>query len=92
MPAASFNSEVNSKSSFSRNALDVKETQECNRGNGCKYCEIMKLKKNVTLWKKDDAYRKTIKLDFRCDCLSDNIVYLFICKLGMNEQKIYKAL
>ena len=86
---ASIGSAVFAKSSFSRNALDVKETQECNRGNGCKCCEIMKLKKNVTLWKNDDAYRKTIKLDFRCDCLTECAIYIYVCNICVDNDSFY---
>ena len=61
---SSIGSEVFAKSSFSRLAVDIKDTQECRKGYGCKSCEIMKLEENVTLWKNNDMYKRTVKLDF----------------------------
>ena len=74
----SIGSNVFAKSSFSRVVAEIKESQKCNKGNGCKSCEIMNLKKNVILWKNNETLRKTVKLDFRRDCLTECAIYTYM--------------
>ena len=82
-------STVFAKSSFSRNVIELKEDQKCNNGNGCKSCEIMDMKNSVTLWKNHDTYRKTVKLDFKCDCLTECAIYLYMCKICIDNDSFY---
>ena len=81
-------STVFAKSSFSRNVGLLKETQECNGRNGRKCCEIMKLERNVTLWK-NSAMEKKVTLDFRCDCNTEHIIYLYVCNLCPDNDSFY---
>ena len=85
----SIGSEVFAKSSFSSVAVDIKDTQECNKGHGCKSCKIMKLKENVTLWKNNDMYKRTVKLDFRCDCTTECAIYLYVCNICIDNDSFY---
>ena len=85
---ASIGSKVFAKSSFSRNMVDVKENQKCN-GRGCKLCGIMDLNDTVTLWKKSDAYRRTVKLDYSCDCSTDCAIYLYVCNICVDNDSFY---
>ena len=48
----------------------------------------MKIPKKVTLWQ-DHPNETVINLDFRCDCISEYIVYLFICKLCPKNKSFY---
>ena len=86
---SSIGSEVFAKSSFSKAEDIIKDTQRCNNGNGCMTCDIMKLKKNVTLWKDNAAYKRTIKLDFKCDCLTECVIYLYVCNICKNNESFY---
>ena len=85
---SSIASTVFAKSSFSRNVGLLKETQECNGRNGRKCCEIMKLERNVTLWK-NSAMEKKVTLDFRCDCNTEHIIYLYVCNLCPDNDSFY---
>ena len=69
--------------------MPVKETQKCESQYGCKICCIMDLNKNVTLWKKHATYERTIKLDFKCDCVTECVIYLYVCKLCKNNESFY---
>ena len=86
---SSIGSAVFAKSSFSRNVIDIKENQKCNNRNGCKSCELMNLRKNVTLWKNSDVYRKNVKLDFRCDCLTECAIYIYVCNICIDNDSFY---
>ena len=77
------------KSSFSRNITPVGADQRCNGGNGCMTCDMMKLTKNVTLWKDHPVYKTNIKLDFRCNCKTENVIYLYVCKLCESSDSFY---
>ena len=77
------------KSSFSRSIIPIGSSQKCNGGNGCMCCEMMNLKKSVVLWKDHPAYRTNIRLDFRCTCITENIIYLYICKLCESNSSFY---
>ena len=48
----------------------------------------MKLDKKVTLWE-DHANEVVVNLDFRCNCSSDFIIYLFVCKLCPKKRGFY---
>ena len=41
------------------------------------------------LWKNDDEYTKEIKLDLTCDCSTENIIYVYICKLCQDNKSFY---
>ena len=77
------------KASFSQNIVPVGRDQKCNGKNGCLTCETMNLKKSVVLWKNHPVHRTTIKLDFRCNCKSENVIYLFVCKLCESNEGFY---
>ena len=80
---------VFAKSSFSRKTVEIKENQKCNNGNGCRTCEIMNLRESITIWKKNDAYRKTVKLDFRCDCITECAIYMYVCNICVDNDSFY---
>ena len=69
--------------------MEIKDNQKCNKGHGCKCCRTMDLKENVTLWKKNDMYRRTVKLDFRCDCTTECAIYLFVCIICVDNDSFY---
>ena len=77
------------KSSFSQSITPVGTDQKCNGGNGCLTCGTMNLKKSVVLWKEHPVYRTTIRLDFRCDCTTENVIYLFVCKWCESNNSFY---
>ena len=86
---SSIGSEVFAKSSFSRSVVEMKENQRCNNGNGCKSCDIMNLKKNVIVWKNNDMYKKAVKLDFRCDCSTECVIYMYVCNICIDNDSFY---
>ena len=49
----------------------------------------MSLPKRVTLWKNNPARKVTIKLDFRCNCVTENCIYLYVCKLCKENEGFY---
>ena len=49
----------------------------------------MNLNKNVTLWKNNAAYERTIKLDFRCNCVTECVIYLYVCNLCKDNESFY---
>ena len=49
----------------------------------------MKLEENVTLWKNNDTYKRTVKLDFRCDCTTECAIYLYVCNLCVDNDSFY---
>ena len=75
------------KSSFSKELCDPKDSQKC-KGRGCKTCPIMNLEKSITLWE-NDPKQTILKLDYRCDCTTDNLIYLFLCKLCPDNKSFY---
>ena len=77
------------KSSFSRDIIPVGVDQQCHGKNGCKTCELMNLQKSVTLWKDHPVYKTQIKLDFRCNCKTENVIYLYVCKLCESNDSFY---
>ena len=77
------------KSSFSQAVVPIGTDQKCEGGNGCKSCGMMNLKKHVTLWKDHPVYKTKIKLDFRCDCVTESVIYLYICKLCDSNESFY---
>ena len=79
---------VFAKSSFSKCIITEGRNQKCG-GNGCMTCRVMSLKKNVTLWKNDPARKVTVKLDFRCNCKTENCIYLYVCKLCQGNDGFY---
>ena len=85
---SSIASTVFGKSSFSRLDIQPKDTQECN-GSGCKSCDVMDLPNSVTLWKNNPAYKRTVKLDFRCNCSTECVTYLYVCKLCEQNDSFY---
>ena len=49
----------------------------------------MKLGKEVTLWKNNEALQKKIKLDFSCDCTTERVIYIYVCDLCENNDNFY---
>ena len=77
------------KSVFSKEPIQERENQKCSSsGSRCKTCELMHIPKTVTLWQ-DHPNETVVNLDFRCNCLSEHIVYLFICKLCPKNKSFY---
>ena len=81
-------STVFAKSSFSRNEDEIKENQKCN-GKGCKSCQLMNLNKEFTVWKNNGSYKKKVKLDFRCNCTTECIIYIYVCNLCKENESFY---
>ena len=52
-------------------------------------CGVMNLNKNVTVWKNQDAYKRTVKLDYRCDCSTECAIYMYVCKLCVDNDSFY---
>ena len=77
------------KASFSREVIEEGEDQECGGSSDCLTYKLMKLNKELILWKNDPGRETKIKLDFRCDCTSVNIIYIFVCKLCPNNRGFY---
>ena len=68
---------------------DGKTEKKKKRGRKCGICDIMNLKQTVTLWKNNDAYRKTVKLDFSCTCTTESVIYLYICNICSDNESFY---
>ena len=75
------------KSAFSKKQVEEKETQRC-KGTLCMCCKLMNIDKRVTLWE-DHPNEVVVHLDFKHDCSSEHIVYLFICKLCPKNKSFY---
>ena len=87
---SSIASAVFAKSSFSKKVDKLRENQKCNGGHGCKSCELMKFKaRSITLWKNNKAMEKTLKLDFRCDCTTEHVIYIYVCNLCEENDSFY---
>ena len=50
---------------------------------------MLNLEKNVVLWKDHPAYETTVRLDFCCNCTTESVVYLYICKLCDSNTSFY---
>ena len=48
----------------------------------------MTLERNITVWK-GDTKEKNVKLDFRCDCMTECIIYIYVCNLCKNNESFY---
>ena len=77
------------KSAFSKEITTPNASQKCNGHGNCMICDIMNLPESVTLWESHPKYEITLKLDFRCSCSSDNIMYLYVCKWCKNNESFY---
>ena len=75
------------KSSFSREEVMVKNNQECN-GTGCLSCKLMNIGKKITLWQ-GHPNQVVVNLDYRWDCSTDHVIYLFVCKLCPMNRSFY---
>ena len=76
------------KSSFSRSVTKEADDQKC-WGAGCLTCKVMSLPKKVTLWKNDPTRKVTVKMDYKCNCITENCVYLYVCKLCKDNNGFY---
>ena len=81
-------STVFAKSAFSKNNTVLKPDQKCRKRN-CKSCEIMKLEKKEILWKNNADYRKEIKLDYKSDCSTECVIYIYICNICPDNKSFY---
>ena len=81
-------STVFAKSSFSKEDNQAKENQRCS-GKGCKSCKLVNLNKEFFVWKNNDSYKKKVKLDFRHDCTTECIIYIYVCKLCKENNSFY---
>ena len=80
---------VFAKSAFSKCIIEEAENQMCKSSNGCLTCKVINLDKNVTLWKDDPSRKINVKLDFKCNCLTENCIYLYVCKLCKANDGFY---
>ena len=78
-----------SKYSFSKSFVPIGSSQKCNGRNGCMCCGMMNIKRSVLLWDDHPAYRTNVRLDFRCTCITENVVYLYICKLHESNNSYF---
>ena len=76
------------KSSFSKCEVQEAESQKCG-GSGCMTCKVIGIKKNVTLWKDQPERKMKVKMDFRCNCGTENCIYMYICKWCKNNEGFY---
>ena len=76
------------KSSFSRSVTKEADDQKC-WGTGCLTCKAMSLPKKVTLWKNDPTRKVTVKMDYKCNCITENCIYLYVCKLCKDNDGFY---
>ena len=81
-------SSVFAKSAFSKDNVVVKADQKCGKKN-CKTCNIMNLQKRLTLWKNDENYLKEVNLDYKCDCSTENVIYIYICNICQDNMSFY---
>ena len=77
------------KSSFSQCVVSEAENQKCGGHGGCKTCRVMDLPKSVTLWKNEPKRKVTVKMDMRCNCLTENCIYLYVCKWCKDNNGFY---
>ena len=68
----------------------MNDNQKCsdNSGSRCQTCRLMNVPRKVTLWQ-DHPNEVIVNLDYRCNCSSEYIVYLFICKLCPKNKSFY---
>ena len=81
-------SAVFAKSAFSKNDAVLKDTQKCGKKN-CKSCKIMNLCGTITLWKENKSYSKELKLDFKCDCSTESVIYIYVCNICRGNKSFY---
>ena len=79
---------VFAKSSFSKCVVEESESQKCG-GSGCMTCKVIGLKKKVSLWNDQPERKVTIKMDFRCNCITENCIYMYVCKWCENNSGFY---
>ena len=72
------------KSGFAREQFEVGDSQKCgSKGGRCFTCKTIGIEKSVVL---NDF---PVKLDFRLDCNSENVIYLYICKHCPDNKEFY---
>ena len=49
----------------------------------------MNLNKLITVWKNNDLYRKNVKLDYRCDCSTNCVIYIYMCNICKENESFY---
>ena len=76
------------KSGFSKELLGMGSDQKCG-GRGCLTCQTMELPKTVVLWQNDESRRCKVTLDYSCTCKTENVIYLFVCKLCPHNTGFY---
>lgn len=81
-------SAVFAKSAFSKGCATEKSNQKCEKKN-CKLCEIVNVKKRVVLWENNEKYKKEIKLDYKCNCSTESVIYIYICNICENNKSFY---
>ena len=81
------------KSAFSKCLIEDVKTKSVvgqkRKKKRCKSCDLMELEKNVTLWKNNPLREVVVKLDFRHNCKSDNVIHLYVCKLCQDNDSFY---
>ena len=69
------------KSSFSKEEITVKDTQKCGgKKHGCMTCDLLNLPKEFYVWENNEKRKRKIKLDYRLNCKSENVIYMYLCQ------------
>ena len=72
------------KSGFAKEQFEVRDSQKCgSKGDRCYTCKNIGIEKSLML---NDF---PVKLDFRLNCNSENVIYLYICKHCPDNKEFY---
>ena len=71
------------KSAFAQKLCEDKKSQKCHSTHGCLTCPVMTMPKTVCV------NGLTVNLDFSLNCKSENVIYLFLCKLCPDNKQFY---
>ena len=71
------------KSAFAQKVCEDKDSQKCHSTSGCMTCPIINMPKTVCV------NGLTVNLDYSLNCKTENVIYLFICKLCPNNKEFY---
>ena len=71
------------KSAFAQKLCEDKKSQKCHSKHGCLTCPVITMPKTVCV------NGLTVNLDFSLNCKSENVIYLFICKLCPDNKEFY---
>ena len=49
----------------------------------------MNIEKKIVLWKNNADYRKEIKLDYKSDCSTECVIYIYVCNICQDNNSFY---